>query len=127
MPSSKDFTKYIFRNKQYGKARLVLAVLTQHATTHHNVTYDDLKKAFPASVQSNTEIQFSSNQVVFDQESEIPKNDLKRFFIKEDEVIQLKDCKVAVSKEWNRQNIQNFMNVAGRQGHEISVANKHPR
>jgi len=125
MPSNKDYTKYIFNGEKYGKGRLVLSILKQHSALHPDLTFDDLKNVFPDSLQSNTEIQFSGIQVVFEKENNITQGDLKRFFSKEEEVIQIKDCKIAVSTEWNRQNIQNFINAAGKLGYEISVASQY--
>ena len=125
MPSNKDYTKYIFNGEKYGKGRLVLSILKQHSNLHPDGTFNDLKNVFPDFLQSNTEIQFSGTQVVFEKENNIPQGDSKRFFSKEEEKIQIKDCKVVVTREWNHQNIQNFINAAGKLGYEISVSSKY--
>ena len=43
----------------------------------------------------------------------------KRFFMHDNELIDLTDSAIAVSKEWNKENIRNFNSKAKRIGFEI--------
>lgn len=51
--SSKDFSKYLFEGKTYGKSRLVLAVVKKYVEDHHPTTFDELESAFPSSIQGS--------------------------------------------------------------------------
>lgn len=53
---------------------------------------------------------------------DISEKDKKRFFLNEEDIIYLADTKIAVSREWNRENIQNFINKAGMLGFGIEVS-----
>ena len=118
----RDLTKYLYDGKKYAKRRLVLSILKMYVADHPDISFNDLKMVFPDILQSNSEIQFSTTRVVFSKVEKIKSGDGKRFFTKEEELIQIKDCKIAVSKEWNYQNIQNFIDVAVKLGYGISVA-----
>ena len=118
----KDYTKYIFAGKKLGKGRLVLSVVQMYINENQEITYEQLKEIFPDSLQSSSKIQFSSVKVVFDKEENIMDQHKKRFFMKDEEIISIKDCNIAVSKEWNYQNIQNILNVVAKLGYHVEIA-----
>ena len=45
-----DFTKYIFNDKEYGKGKLVLAIVEQYIS-ENNAGYSALLEVFPESLQ----------------------------------------------------------------------------
>jgi hypothetical protein len=51
--SSKDFSKYLFEGKTYGKSRLVLAVVKKYVEDHQPATFTELKDAFPDALQGS--------------------------------------------------------------------------
>jgi hypothetical protein len=51
--SSKDFSKYLFEGKTYGKSRLVLAVVKKYVEDHQPATFAELKDAFPDALQGS--------------------------------------------------------------------------
>ncbi|MBF0620631.1 MAG: hypothetical protein HQL54_01760 [Magnetococcales bacterium] len=122
--SSKDFTKYLFNKKIYGKGRLVLAVISQYVKENPNISHDSLKGIFSDSIQASTNMQFSGkeDQVVFKRLEKIHRASYKYYFMKDYELISLCDCKIAVSREWNRENIQVFIEVAKKNGYGAKVA-----
>ena len=120
--STKDYTKYAFNNETLGKGRLVWAIVKKHIISNPNISYEELKKIFPDSLQSNSKTQFSETQVVFSKEDEIMEKELKRFFNKENEIIKIKDCSILISNQWNIGNIQNFINASGKLGYTIEIA-----
>ena len=122
MPSQKDYSKYIFNGELLGKGRMVLAVIKKYVSDHPDVTYKALKKVFPDSLQAESEIQFTETQVVFSKLDDIKPGEEKRFFKKKDEIINLKGCTLAVSREWNHINIQNFLNAADSLAFNIDQA-----
>ena len=113
----KDFTKYNFNGKIYTKGRLVLAIVGKYVALHPQTTFEELKTIFPDKLQSKTSIQFSKIQVVFEKIDVIEMSEQKRFFMHE--LIDLTDSAIAVSKEWNKENIRNFNSKAKRIGFEI--------
>ena len=115
----KDFTKYNFNGKIYPKGRLVLAIVGKYVALHPQTTFEELKTMFPDELQSKTSIQFSKIQVVFEKVDVIETSEQKRFFMHDNELIELTDSVIAVSKEWNKENIRNFNSKAKRMGFEI--------
>jgi len=121
MNQGKDFTQYIFNGCEYGKGRLVLAVLRKYVEDNPTISYQKLKNIFPDNLQSESKIQFSNVQVVFFLLDEIETRELSRFFLKESEVIAIDGGEIAVSKEWNIENIQSFIRAATRLEYKVSV------
>jgi len=117
----KDYTKYLFNGEKYGKGRLVLAVLKNYVAENSGVSFNDLKMVFPDCLQGESDLQFSSTHVVLSKIEEIKTGEMKRFFTQDEELIQIKDSKIAVSREWNYQNIQNFIGSAVKIGYVITA------
>lgn len=86
--TKKDYSKFLFRGNEYNKGRLVNAVVKYHVEHHPDITFSELKKVFPDSIQG-------SNFGVFDLTSKT--KDIydrwghKRHYIKPDEIISLSD------------------------------------
>lgn len=117
----RDYTKYLFDGEKYGKGRLVLAVLEKYVSENPTISFNDLKMEFPDCLQGDSDLQFSGTQVVFSRVTEIKTGEMKRFFTKDEELIQIKGDKIAVSREWNYQNIQNFIAAATKNGYVIKA------
>ena len=115
----KDFTKYTFNGKIYSKGRLVLAVVGKYVALNPKTTFQELKTIFPDELQSKTSIQFSKIQLVFEKVDVIEMSEQKRFFMHDNELVDLADSVIAISKEWNKENIRNFNSKAKRMGFEI--------
>ena len=115
----KDYTKYSFNEKIYSKGRLVLAIVGKYVAAHPKTTFEGLKTIFPDKLQSETSIQFSKIQVVFEKVNGIEMSEQKRFFMQDNELIDLADSAIAVSKEWNKENIINFIREAKRLNFKI--------
>ncbi len=120
--NTKDQTKYKFNNGIFGKGRLVLEVVKQYMNNNPKVTYYGLKQLFPDELQANSQFQFSDTQAVIIKVEEIAAKNKKRFYLNEEDIISLDDTKIAVSREWNKGNIQNFINKAGRLGFAIKIS-----
>lgn len=120
--STKDQTQYQFNGEVFGKAPLVLKIVKQYASDNPNITYQELKEIFPDKLQANSEFQFSDTQAVIMKLEEISDKDKKRFYVKKEDIISLCDGEIAVSREWNRGNIQNFINKAGILGYPIEIS-----
>jgi len=107
----RDRSSMIFMGQEYGKGPLVRAVLMEHVRKNPNITHDDMKNAFPDSLLRSYGI-FKK----FDEAQEISKV-RKRYFLKDDHLIQLKDCKVAVCNQFTSDNIHPFLSVMKKIGY----------
>jgi hypothetical protein len=99
----KDYTKYEFNERTYGKGRLVLAVVKYYMERNPNTKFSELKN------------KFSNNQgmVVLATEAEARKlyeeKKYKRHFLNSGEIIQTDDKTfIAVSNQWGK-NIKDFI------------------
>ena len=108
-----DRTKYSFEGSEwYNKRRFVLEVVKYYVSTHPGVSYETLIRVFPASLHPN-----KSNGVIKrynDVLKQIAINpDVRnRFFLKEDEIIELANgMKIVVHNQWG-DNIDKFLDVA---------------
>lgn len=115
----RDFTKYYFDGSTCTKGRLVLAIVSKYVKLNSKTTLNELKNIFPDNLQANTLIQFSNVRVVFENIEKIKPNEQKRFFIHENELITLADSVIAVCREWNKENIMNFIKKAKQLDFEI--------
>jgi hypothetical protein len=113
--SSKDYTQYSFEGKSYGKGRLVLAVVRKYVEDHPEVSYAELMKAFPKELQGS----YGVISLKEDADKIHASTQIRRYFTKPDEVIQLKDATIAVSTEWGSRNIEKFLPAAKRHGFKI--------
>ncbi|WP_052085799.1 PD-(D/E)XK nuclease family protein [Clostridium sp. HMP27] len=110
--SNKDYGKYLFNGNKYGKGRLVLAVIKEYVKSK-NPTFDELKHTFSDNIQGSSGVL----QTLEDAENK----DLKRFFMKPDEILVSSDnIEFVVSNDWGKPNIDRFIKVAVEQGFEIT-------
>ncbi len=106
----KDRSKIAFAGKQYGKGRLVQAVIEKYVADHPHITSKQLEEAFPTSLHS----------LGLFQTIPVAKKKSKghrRFFTKEP--IKLKDKTIAVCSEFGTGNIDPFLEQASKQGYPI--------
>ena len=120
----RDRTKYSFEGGEWlNKRRFVLEVIKFYVDTHPGVTYETLLRIFPASLHPN-----KSNGVIKrynDVLKQIAINpDVRnRFFMKEDEIIELTNgMKIVVHNQWG-DNIGKFLDVAKRL-YRVKVSNE---
>lgn len=116
----KDYTKFIFEDVSYGKGRLVLAVVRAYVAKHQKVSFAELNEAFPSDIQGSIGI-FSEKEAAI---ALFEETGHKRHFLKQDELIQIQDCVIAVSREWGKGNINNFIGHARSLGFDIQPWSK---
>ena len=106
----KDFSKYSFDGKTYGKSRLVLAVVQKYVEDYHPATFEELEEAFPGSLQGSLGIV----KRIEDASDKYKGNGgVKRYFIKEDEIIHLSSGEqVIVCTQWSASNLEKFIEYA---------------
>lgn len=103
-PSGKDYTKYIFRGKTYGKGPLVLEVVQTFVQENPLVTYRGLINAFPLELQGTGKIFFAPLDKAIEM-SEIR----KRYFLNPGQELLVDGNKYAVSNQWGTGNIEKFV------------------
>lgn len=114
----KDYTKYIFKGQNFGKGRLVLAVVTDYVRTNPSISFSELKKIFPDEIQYDS---FMNQKygVIQTEALVIEKNWDKHFFTNNSERINLQDTTIVVSREWGANNISQFLRAAENSGIQI--------
>ncbi len=112
--SNRDKTKYMFEGKVYPKNRLVLAIIKKYVEAH-NPTFDVLCEVFDKSLQG-------SLGVVELYDTAIKTSDAtKRYFLKEEDVIELGNEKAVVCTQWGIFNIVKFVKRAVALGFNIET------
>lgn len=101
---NRDFTKYLFNGKKFGKSKLVLAVISDFVEKNQSIKLSQLKEKFPAHLQG------SEVFTTFEEANSKANNNNKRNFIKPDELITLgDDSTIAISTQWGINNINRFI------------------
>jgi len=113
----RDFTKYNFNGQILGKGRLVLAVIKEFVK-QNQPTLAELFKAFPVEVQGQKGL-FCTEQE-FNEKLKTSDDVKKRFFTKDDEILDIEGTKVLVSTQWGEGNIADFIGQAESQGFYIT-------
>jgi len=115
--NSRDTTKYKFNGEEYGKGRLVLAVMQHHIELNSELTFAELNKQFPKRCQGSKGVfTLSSNA------NEIyTETGRKRHFIAPDEQIELSDSTIAICTQWGVKNIDRFITKAKELGYIITA------
>ncbi|CAN7599397.1 hypothetical protein LJR161_004405 [Variovorax paradoxus] len=119
--SGRDYTQYMFAGATTGKGRLVLALVKRYASDHPTITFDGLRAAFPDSLQADSPSQFDRMRCVVCRVADVPEESRRRFFMAEEECIQLPNETAVVSREWNLHNVQNVLALAEQLGYRVTI------
>lgn len=114
--SGKDTTKYIFEGKQYGKNRLVLAVIQKYVSTTPGISAEKLIATFDKSIQGSFGVVRLAKEVKYayiDHE--------RRFFFQPHEIIHTSTEDCVVCTQWGKFNIDNFLARAKQLGMHIQT------
>ena len=112
-PAQRDKTRYMFNGNVYLKNKLVLAVIKDYVAKNQTITCDELKKVFDKSLQG------SIGAVEYENIAKQRKDYQVRFFVKDDEVLQLLDGNMFVCSQWGVLNISSFIKRAEQLGYTI--------
>jgi len=113
IPSVRNRQGYKFNGDIYGKGPLVLAVIRSHVDANPDIDYTKLKAAFPDDLLKSYGI-FKR----LDDAQEASKK-RKRYFLKEEQVVSIGDCQIAVCNQFTSGNIGAFIDKAIEMGYEI--------
>jgi hypothetical protein len=118
--NEKDKTKYKFNETVYGKNSLVLAVIKEYVKDNPETTYAELEEKFPKSLQ----LPYGTYGVFTTEEEAIKRRNLSkdkkaRYFLEDENIIDLPDSKIAVCNNWGIKNIGKFVERAKELGYQI--------
>lgn len=114
--NNKNFDKYIFNEKKFGKNRLILNVLSHHAQNNSHLTFADFKQLFPDSIQGSSYGVFTT---VEEANSINNSGGRMRYFTKPDELIKLSDKTISVCNQWHITNIKTAIDIFKKLGYTI--------
>lgn len=77
-----------------------------------NMSYEKLTQDFPRDIRGKL---FVKLEVAFAQKE----RDQKRYFIEDDEVLNIGDKTYVISNQWGKDNIDTFLEYAHKLGYEI--------
>ncbi len=106
----RDYTKYVFQGRKYGKGPLVLAIVGKYVEEHPKATIEELQAAFPKDEIKST----------FEIVETIRKANKRRFFLKPDRVLRSNGSRLAVTNQWSRDNTNNFIKYV-KKNHRYNV------
>lgn len=112
--SNRDKTKYMFEGKVYPKNRLVLAIIKKYIA-ENPVSFAELNAVFDKSLQGSLGVieTYDDAQKISDA--------AKRYFMKDEDTLQLVDTKAVVCTQWGIFNIVKFVKRAEALGFNIET------
>jgi hypothetical protein len=111
--SGRDNSKFKFNGQEYGKGPLVRAVVTKYAEDNADITFAQLKEAFPDDLLKRFGIFQDLN------EAKTIGGKGNRYFSKPEQVIKLKDKSVVVCNQFTAENIKPFLAKVKELGYKI--------
>lgn len=116
--SSRDYTQYLFDGQVYNKRKLVLAVVKKWAAINSPQAVDELRRAFPLGLRSGG--LFVDVQVA---KEIFAGHGIPRHFLGKDETFIFPDStEYALSNQWGKEGILEFIRQASALGLEIREA-----
>lgn len=105
--SIKNYVKYEFEGNNYGKGKLVLALLKSYIASNVGINILEIQKAFPKKLHGKFNVVDEIKGAVSKSEKQ------RRFFLDPNQIIVLGDgTKVAVCSQWGANNINNVIDHA---------------
>jgi len=115
----KDYSKYTFKGTQYGKGRLVQAVVKDYVQTNPGISFEDLLLVFPHELARHKYGVFDRTEVAekyfIDSGSKY-----KRFYMNEGDIITLSDAKIVVCSQFGKDNMDPFLEACKKLELEIN-------
>lgn len=116
LPKGRDYTKYMFNGRTYGKAPLVRAVLQDHIDSGRVKDLSELNQHFPKDLQGR----YGVFSLLEDAKNINEKYGYVRYYTKPDDIRRLLDNNfVAVCSQWGKGNLPDFISRAKDLGYSI--------
>ena len=118
--TQRDFSKFEFNGQIYNKSRLVNKVLKSFIDKNPDQTFSELQQKFPTEIQGSMGVFTSKEnaQEIFERTGH------KRYYIKPDELIEIKDGTIATCTQWGLGNIMKFVDHVNKMDNEMRIENK---
>ena len=112
--NSKDYSKYLFNGIELNKRKLVLELIKTHIKNNNILSFSDLLIDFPFELRQGKKLYKLYDEVLHT-------SDKTRYFIEDNEVLNLNEGKYVISNQWGAGNIQNILDKADYLGYEIEI------
>lgn len=113
---TRDNTKYSFNEEVgLGKRGIVLSVWKKYMEDNPNLSYEKLIQDFPSDIRGRLFVELE--QALEQQQRD--SNNLTRYFIEKNEVLNIGDKTYVISNQWSKGNIEKFLEYASKLGYEI--------
>ena len=106
----KDYSKYTFKGTQYGKGRLVQAVVKDYVQANPGISFEDLILVFPHELARHKFGVFDRTEVAEKYFVDSGRK-YKRFYMNEEDIITLSDAKIVVCSQFGKSNMDPFLEV----------------
>ena len=110
----RDTTQYLFEGRKFGKGRLALAIVKRYVDSNPLITFADLEKIFPKSLQGSSGVLATAEHA-----NHIYSSERKRHFLDPEDLMPLKDVTAVVSSQWGAGNIKNILDCAKTLGYKV--------
>ncbi|MBL8430042.1 MAG: DUF91 domain-containing protein [Dechloromonas sp.] len=115
--STRDNSKYLFKNAEYGKGRLVQAVVAAYLNEHPEISYEVLSNVFPGTLQGSNGV-FTT---LLEHTQRLQRDHRSRYFGNETEILKTADNQqIVVCSQWGAGNIDSFIRHAEELGFQIT-------
>jgi len=113
--SSRDYTKYAFLEKSFNKRKVVLAIIQHWVSENKPNNLSELLQVFPQELRTGgLFVPLLEAKAIYN------KQGIYRHFLGDDEILQFPDSsKYAVSNQWGKGNIDQFIAHSKMIGYEI--------
>lgn len=115
---SRDNTKYNFNGEiGLGKRGIVRSVWLKYIEDNPSVSYEKLNQDFPKELGGKLFVELE--QAIEQQKRD--SNGLSRYFVEDNEVLNIGDKTYTISNQWGKGNIEKFLEYATKLGYEIEI------
>lgn len=112
--TGRNTSQYVFEKIKRSKGQTVLAVVKAYVRDNKNVTYEKLLTVFPPQVK-----RFGTINTLEKAQELSPDPQRPRYFLKEQDVINLKNQKVVVTNQWTHSAFLEFVVLVKDLGYKI--------
>lgn len=116
--NKKNSDKYIFNEMKFPKNRLVLEVIKNFVSLNPNISYQQLKSAFPDHLIDKPYGVFEKLDIA---KHNYPNEYERRYFTKDNEIILIDSGYICVCTQWEQKYIGRFLNQCKKHGFEIEI------
>lgn len=116
--TQKDYSKFVYKEEEYNKRRLVNVVVKDFVEDNPTITFAQLRERFPKYLQGSFGVfdKLSTAEEIYE------KWDRKRHYIKPSETINLMgEVTIATCTQWGVDNISKFIKNANKLGYIIKI------